>query len=111
MGRYDMGAATLTTLRKQTGGSNQDLGSLVKKLINDAEPLEGKFNGAGKAAFDGFKARADQISADLNGALASILSGQGGMDTAFQSGEQDMVSSTNSVQGAANFDAARFGSR
>jgi uncharacterized protein YukE len=111
MGRYDMGAATLTGLRRQTGSSSQDLGSLVKKLIDDAEPLEGKFNGAGKAAFDGFKARADQISCALNGALASILSGQGGMDAAFQSGEQDMVASTNSVEGAADFDAARFGAR
>jgi uncharacterized protein YukE len=109
MSRYDMGAATLGTLRQQTGGSNQDLGALVKKLIADAEPLEGKFNGAGKQAFDGFKSRADQISASLNSALSGILTGQGGMDTAFQRGEQDMVASTNSTQGAANFDAARFG--
>jgi hypothetical protein len=106
-----MGSSTLATLRKQTSGSNQDLGALVKQLLAAAEPLEGKFNGAGKVAFDTFKANADEISAELNSALSAILTGQGGMDTSFLQGEQDMVQSTRSTQGAANFDAARFGAR
>lgn len=107
--KFDMGADTLTVLRQQTSGSNQDLGALVKQLVVAAEPLEGRFNGAGKAAFDAFKSHTDQISADLNGALSAILGGQTGMDTAFHRGEQDMVDSTRTTQGSANFDAARFG--
>jgi uncharacterized protein YukE len=111
MSRYDMGQSTLSTLRQQTGGSTQDLGALVKRLVAAAEPLEGRFNGAGKAAFDNFKAHADQISANLNNALASILRGQGGMDTAFMHGEQTMVEDTRSTQGSADFGAANFGGK
>lgn len=111
MARFDMGQATLGTLRRQTGGSNRDLAALVKGLIIAAEPLEGRFNGAGKAAFDAFKAHADQVSADLGGALFSVLRGQTGMDVAFVHGEQEMVDSTRCAQGVANFDAARFGGR
>ena len=105
--KFDMGASTLSTLTKQTSGSNDDLGGLVKELVVAAEPLEGKFNGSARAAFDGFKERTDDIAAELNGALSAILGG--GMDTAFVQGEQDMVESTRSAQSSANFDAARFG--
>jgi uncharacterized protein YukE len=106
MPRYDMGQGTLSGLRQQTGASNQDLGALVKRLVVAAAPLEGRFNGAGKAAFDNFKLHADQISANLNNALASILHGQAGMDTAFRQGEQTMVEQTRSSQGAADVGAA-----
>jgi uncharacterized protein YukE len=109
--RFDMGQATLSQLRQQTSGSNEDLGDLVRKLIAAAEPLEGKFNGGGKSAFDAFKSRADQVSADLNSALAAILSGQSGMDSAFGQGDQEQAESTRQTQATANFDAARFGSR
>jgi hypothetical protein len=54
MGRWDHGEQTLVTLARGTQGSTQDLGTLVKQLIQAAEPLRGKFNGAGKAAFDNF---------------------------------------------------------
>jgi uncharacterized protein YukE len=109
MARYDMGQSTLSTLRQQTGTNNQDLGALVKRLVAAAAPLEGRFNGAGKVAFDNFKAHAEQISANLNSSLASILHGQAGMDTSFVSGEQEMVDTTRSTQGAADFGAATLG--
>ena len=80
----------------------------LQRLVAAAEPLEGRFNGAGKIAFDNFKANADSISANLNSALSSILQGQGGMDTAFVTGEQEMVDTTRSTQGAADFGAATF---
>ena len=63
--KFDMGASTLSTLSKQTQGSSDDLGALIRQLIAAAEPLEGRFNGAGRAAFDSFKARADEITAEL----------------------------------------------
>jgi len=107
--KFDMGASTLSTLTKQTSGSNDDLGGLVKELVAAAEPLEGKFNGSARAAVDGFMERTDDIAAELNGALSAILGGVIGMDTAFVQGEQDMVDSTRSAQSSANFDAARFG--
>jgi uncharacterized protein YukE len=107
--KFDMGAQTLTALTQQTQGSTEDLGALIQQLIAAAEPLEGNFNGAGRAAFDGFKANADMITAELNGALGAILGGQAGMNQAFTQGDTEMSDNATSAQGTANFDAARFG--
>jgi len=106
--KFDMGAQTLSGLTRQTQGASEDLGSLIRQLIVAAEPLEGNFNGAGRQAFDAFKANADATTADLNAALAAILGGQGGMDTAFVQGDTEMADNATSAQGSANFDAARF---
>ncbi|MEU1116305.1 MULTISPECIES: hypothetical protein [unclassified Streptomyces] len=106
--KFDMGETTLATLGKNTQGSSDDLGTLISLLIQAAEPLEGKFNGAGKVAFDSFKLRADEITSDLNGALSSILGGQSGMDTAFGTGDQEQSDNAHQNMGAANFDGARF---
>jgi uncharacterized protein YukE len=103
-----MGQSTLSTLSKQSQGSSDDLGTLIKQLIAAAEPLEGKFNGAGRAAFDSFKSRADQITAELNSSLSAIIGGQGGMDSAFGQGDQDMADNARTTQQGAAFDAARF---
>ncbi|POX52598.1 hypothetical protein [Streptomyces sp. Ru72] len=109
--KFDMGSTTLSQLGKSTMGSSEDLGTLIKLLIQAAEPLEGKFNGAGKAAFDAFKAHADEITADLNSSLSAILGGQSGMDTAFGTGDVELGDNARQNMGAANFDAARFGAR
>jgi uncharacterized protein YukE len=106
--RFDMGDQALPSLIARTGGSHDDLGSLIRQLIDAAAPLEGKFNGAGKAAFDGFKARVDQIAADLNSAVASILAGQHGMHTSFVDGDQAMSDTARGTEGSASFDAASF---
>ena len=106
--RFDMGSQTLPTLMTRTQGSHEDLGTLIRQLIAAAEPLEGKFNGAAKAAFDQFKLRGDQITADLNSAVASILGGQQGMNTSFVEGDQTMADTSRSTEGAANFDSASF---
>ena len=109
--RFDVGSQTLSTLTRQTQGASGDLGALIKQLIAAAQPLEGRFNGAGKAAFDSFKARSDEITADLNSSLSAILGGVHGMDTAFIQGESEMADNSKTGLGAANFDAARFGTR
>ncbi|MFZ3566787.1 MULTISPECIES: hypothetical protein [unclassified Streptomyces] len=106
--KFDMGSTTLSTLAKSTSGSSDDLGALIQQLIAAAQPLEGKFNGEGKAMFDAFKANADDITAALNGSLSSILGGQSGMDTAFGTGDQEQSDNAQQNMGAANFDAARF---
>nr|WP_157164165.1 hypothetical protein [Streptomyces typhae] len=103
-----MGETTLAVLGKDTAGSSDDLGTLIHQLVQAAEPLEGKFNGAGKSTFDSFKLRADEITAALNGALTSILGGQAGMDEAFASGTQEQSDNAHRNMGAANFQAARF---
>ena len=109
--KFDMGSTTLSDLGKSTVGSSADLGTLIQRLIQAAEPLEGKFNGSGKLAFDSFKNRADEITADLNSSLAAILGGQSGMDTAFGTGDVELEDNANQNMGTANFDAARFGAR
>ncbi|MFJ9666945.1 hypothetical protein ACIRPP_20470 [Streptomyces sp. NPDC101219] len=109
--KFDMGSTTLSDLGKNTVGSSTDLGTLIRMLIQAAEPLEGKFNGSGKVAFDSFKRRADEITAALNQSLAAILEGQSGMDTAFGTGDVEQQDNARKNMGAANFDAARFGAR
>src|SRR6185312_5449340 len=108
--KFDMGQATLSTLSRSTQGSTDDLGALIRQLIGAAEPLEGNFNGAGRAAFDAFKARADAVTGELNGALGAILQGQGGMESAFGHGDSEFADNAAQAAGAADFDAARFSS-
>jgi uncharacterized protein YukE len=109
--KFDMGSQVLSTLISNSRGSSDDLGTLIRQLVQAAQPLEGKFNGAGRVAFDSFKARSDEIAANLNGALASILGGQSGMESAFGSGDQEQGENARSTEGAANFDGARFSGR
>ncbi|MBL1101898.1 hypothetical protein [Streptomyces coffeae] len=109
--KFDMGSTTLSELSKRTTSSSDDLGLLIRQLVAAAEPLEGKFNGVGKATFDSFKVRADEITAALNSSLQAILSGQHGMDTAFTAGTQEQADNARQNMSAANFDAARFGGR
>jgi hypothetical protein len=106
--KFEMGAATLGTLARQSQAAGDDLGALITQLVAAAQPLEGSFEGAGKQAFLAFKLSADDIAAELNGALAAIVGGQVGMDTAFTTGDSQMADNAVSGQGSANFDAARF---
>ncbi|GGU28769.1 hypothetical protein [Streptomyces lavendofoliae] len=109
--KFDMGAQVLSTLMSQSQGSSNDLGQLIRQLVQAAAPLEGKFNGAGKVAFDSFKSRSDEITAALNGSLAAILGGQSGMESAFGSGDQEQGDNARTQMSSANFDAARFSGR
>jgi uncharacterized protein YukE len=106
--KFDMGASTLSTLTQQTQGSSDDLGGLIRQLVAAAAPLEGKFNGAGRAAFDSFKSRTDEITAELNMSLGAIIRGQSGMDTSFVTGDIEMSDNARSAEGSASFDSARF---
>ncbi|MEU7030789.1 hypothetical protein AB6O49_04255 [Streptomyces sp. SBR177] len=109
--KFDMGAQVLSTLRSQSQGSSTDLGLLIRQLIQAAQPLEGKFHGTGRVAFDSFKNRADEITAALNGSLAALLGGQAGMDAAFSTGTQEQGDNARTQMASANFDAARFSGR
>jgi hypothetical protein len=107
--KFAMGAETLGVLTKQTSSSHEDLGQLVRDLFAAAEPIQGKFNGAGRAAFDRFKGHTDEIANELNAALASVLAGIQGQDLSFGQGEEEMVDQTTAAQAGAGFEAARFG--
>lgn len=106
--KFDMGSQTLSGLTRQTQGASDDLGALIQQLIVAAEPLQGHFNGAGRAAFDSFKTNADAITAELNSSLGAILGGQSGMNSAFVHGDTEMSDNARTAHGSANFDAARF---
>jgi len=109
--KFDMGAETLAQLSQQTTTASQDLGGLVRQLAVAAEPLEGKFNGQGKAAFDQFKAHTNEIAVNLDSALAAVLAGVRGQDRAFKQGDLQMADSSVQVQASIDFDAAKFGVR
>ena len=109
--KFAMGADTLTVLSKATSGSSDELSTLVRQLFEAAEPLEGRFQGAGRAAFDRFKGRTDAISTELKVSLDGVLGGIGSMNRSFLEGETAMVDATQSLESGSSFDAARFGAR
>lgn len=108
--KFAMGADVLSGLTKQTSSAGEDLGALVRQLADAAQPLEGNFNGAGRAAFDKFKSETDRIATELNGALGAVLQGISGMDRSFGEGDVAMADDTRAAEGSSSFDAARFGS-
>jgi uncharacterized protein YukE len=107
--KFAMGSMVLPALTGRTSASSADLNSLVKQLITAAQPLEGRFDGAGRSAFDRFKQNADEIAAALDGSLRDILGGQIGMGRAFRHG--DAESAVNAHRAAAAFTASRFNHR
>ncbi|MGL4340656.1 MAG: hypothetical protein ACRCSP_09605 [Rhodoglobus sp.] len=109
--KFAMGESTLGVLAKQTGSSSDELTTLVRALGAAAEPLEGSFRGAGRAAFDRFKAETDSIAMELGAALDAVLAGVTGQDRAFTAGESAMVDETRQAQAGAGFDTARFSGR
>lgn len=109
--KFDMGADTLTRLTQQTSTSSDDLGALVRQLADAAAPLQGRFHGNARAVFDRFHGESSRISGELNRALAGVLGGIAGQNTAFIQGEQTMADETQSAMANSNFDAARFGGR
>lgn len=109
--KFAMGGEVLGTLTTRTSSAGDELGALVRQLGEAAEPLQGKFNGAGRTAFDNFKVRTDEIAIELNRALNSVLEGIAGMDRSFTEADSQMSDEIRSSEGASSFEAARFGSK
>lgn len=107
--KFSMGSETLSALTRKTESSGDELAMLVRQLGESAAPLEGKFNGAARAAFDQFKGRTDMVARELSGALSAVLAGVAGMDRAFAEGDAEGADQIRSTQSSASFDAARFG--
>lgn len=107
--KFAMGADVLTTLTKKTSASGDELAATVKQLAAITERVEGRVNGAARAAFDDFQAHAEQIAVELNAALRGVLAGVSEMDRSFAQGDQEMADQTRQAQASVSFDAARFG--
>jgi len=107
--KFAMGADVLGSLAKKTSSASDELGATVKQLAAITEKIEGKVNGAARAAFDEFQAHAEEISVELTMALRGVLTGVSTMDKAFGQGDHEMADQTRQAQGSVSFDAARFG--
>ena len=105
---FDMGAETLSQLSTDTSSSHDELTAQVRALFDAAAPLDGAYNGRGRAAFDAFKSDGDDLAAEVNRALAAVLGGIDGQNVAFVDGEQQMTEETSAAHSGAAFDAARF---
>lgn len=109
--KFSMEADVLSVLGKKTVTESEDLGALVRQLYTAAEALEGTFNGPGKAAFNRFKNRVDDISTTLNNSLVSITGSIAGQHTTFVNAADDSATVHTSGEGAADFagaDTSRF---
>jgi uncharacterized protein YukE len=106
--KFDMGATALPTLNTDTEQSSESLVLLINQLVRSVEPLEGKFSGRGRAAFQQFKNNTDEIAAALGVALGRIREGQAGMQDAFFTGDEQQEGVAKQSMGTQNFDAARF---
>lgn len=112
--KFAMEADVLSTLGRKTGGESNELGALVRRLGEAAEPLEGQFNGAAKAKFDSFKVRTDEIAVILNNSLVGITQSIAAQDRAFQTAAAEGADAHSSAEGAADFtgaDTSRFAPR
>lgn len=111
--KFSMEADVLSVLGKKTVNESDDLGQLVRDLVAAAEPLEGTFNGPAKAAFNRFKLRTDDVSANLNNSLVAITGSIAGQHKTFVTFTEEGADLHTSAEGSASFDAAetRFGPR
>jgi hypothetical protein len=103
---FDIGAQTLSQLTTATSSASDYLGAHVRALYDAANPLDGVYNGEGRNAFDGFKADTDDVATRLNSALASVLAGIDGMNTAFVGIEQTQAQDTGSMHSGAGIENA-----
>lgn len=101
--KFSMEDQTLVNLGKRSQTESEDLVSLVRELVESAEPLEGVFNGPARAKFNDFKAKTDDITTSLNNALAGIVGAIAGQNLAFVTAADDGASAHDSAQGSADF--------
>ena len=109
--KFSMEEQTLARLGERSATESDDLGALVLRLGDAAEPLAGQFNGPAKASFDSFKGRTDEIAAALNGALVGIVGSIAGQQVAFVRAAEDVAAAHDAVQGQADFGDQVFLSR
>ncbi|MGV2985939.1 hypothetical protein ACNPNP_19785 [Microbacterium sp. AGC85] len=101
--KFAMEAETLVRLGQRSATESEDLGTLVRSLVEAAEPLQGVFNGPARARFDNFKLNTDAIANGLNGALAGIVGAISGQNIAFNTAGEDGAAAHDAGQSSADF--------
>ncbi len=101
--KFSMEDQTLVKLGQRSQTESEDLATLVRQLVEAAEPLEGVFNGPARAKFNEFKAKTDDISTSLNNALAGIVGAISGQNLAFVTAAEDGAGAHQSAQGSTDF--------
>lgn len=109
--KFSMEGETLVRLGQRSQVESDDLGALVRRLGDAAEPLAGTFNGPAKASFNTFKARTDEISVALNNALVGIVGSIAGQNQAFVMAAEEGAAAHEAGQGRADFSGEAFLSR
>ncbi len=104
--KFSMEADALSTLGKKTATESDDLASLVRQLVEAAEPLERSFNGVAKQSFNNFKSKTDDVATKLNNALVGITGSIAGQNTTFVNAAQEGADVHASAEGGAAFEAA-----
>ncbi|MGO1768726.1 MAG: hypothetical protein ACTHZX_02125 [Microbacterium sp.] len=94
---------TLVHLGQKTQTESEDLGTLVRRLAQAAEPLQGTFNGRAKGQFNSFKSKTDSIATALNSALAGIVGSIAGQGKAFAVGAEEGAETHAQKEGASDF--------
>ena len=94
---------TLVRLGQRSQTESEDLSTLVRNLVEAAEPLEGVFNGPARAKFNEFKSKTDQIATSLNNALAGLVGSISQQNLAFTTAAEDGASAHSSAEGSTDF--------
>lgn len=101
--KFSMEQETLVNLGQRTSTESDDLGALVRRLVEAAEPLESVFNGPAKSAFNNFKSKTDDIATALNNALVGILGSIEGQNNAFVTAADEGAAAHTSADGSSDF--------
>ncbi|GEK81477.1 hypothetical protein [Agrococcus baldri] len=108
VGTFNMTQNALLDLGKRSETESEDLGTLVRQLVEAAEPLQNTFNGPAKGTFNSFKGKTDMIASQLNGALGAIVGSISGQNMSFVQGAEDGADTHKSTEGATDFSDETF---
>lgn len=106
--KFDMHATALADYGKKADTTHQDLGALINELVAAAEPLEKKFNGEAKAAFNTFHQNTHTVSDDLKSAYGAIMGSVAEQDRAFKNFQINAGEAVASTANAQQYDLNVF---
>ena len=93
---------------KKTDSSIEDLGALIKQLLDAVRPLEGKFKGQGNESFQSLHLKADEVSRLVKKGMESFNEGQSGVSNAVFQGDEAMSDAAQNQMSASQFDSTKF---
>ncbi|GAA4483608.1 hypothetical protein GCM10023094_35440 [Rhodococcus olei] len=93
---------TMETAARHVGDVNGDIQGLLTSLQGRLTAVNGVWEGAAKAAFDGLMVRWDESAKRLNESLLAISENIRANGVAFATAQDDHVSAINNVGGSLN---------